>query len=148
MVAPIELTQYVPAAIRDQFDVALNAFVYSWFVYEFAMLAEQQGYATLEMALRHRLDPHVPPNTSRSPGLRKLLKIAIEKQWLRQEDFLIPSISGSSDTMCSLDLIPMMRNHVMHGNIQILPQGTLEALRLCAEVMNRLFANDGLKACP
>ena len=36
--------------------------------------------------------------------------------------------------MCSLDLIPMMRNHVMHGNIQLMPQGTPDLLRLCADV--------------
>jgi hypothetical protein len=34
MVASIELLEQVPAAIREQFDVARNAFVYSWFVYE------------------------------------------------------------------------------------------------------------------
>jgi len=42
MVAAIELKEHVPAAIREQFDIARNAFVYSWFVYEFAPLAEQQ----------------------------------------------------------------------------------------------------------
>jgi hypothetical protein len=42
MVAAIELSARIPAAIRQQFDIARNAFVYSWFVYEFATLAEQQ----------------------------------------------------------------------------------------------------------
>jgi hypothetical protein len=32
MVASIELTEHVPPAIREQFDVARNVFVYSWFV--------------------------------------------------------------------------------------------------------------------
>ncbi len=94
MVASIELTQHVPAAIREQFDVARNAFVYSWFVYEFATLAEQQCYAILEMALRHRLDPTALPNTSRSLGLDKLIKTAVKRGWLRRDDFLMPSMSG------------------------------------------------------
>ena len=140
MVAPIVLDARVPSAIREQFDIARNAFVYSWFVYEFATLAEQQSYTTLEMALRHRFDPAAPPNTSRSPGLAKLLKAATEEGWLRREDFLMSSISGAGGEMCSLDLIPVLRNHVMHGNIQLLPQGTPDLLRLCADVMNRLFA--------
>jgi hypothetical protein len=42
MVRSIELNEAVPAAMRDQFDTARNVFVYSWFVYEFTMLAEQQ----------------------------------------------------------------------------------------------------------
>jgi hypothetical protein len=87
MVAKIELTTRIPVAIREQFDIARNAFVYSWFVYEFATLAEQQCYATLEMALRHRLDPGAPANTTRSPGLHGLLKSAVEHGWLRREDF-------------------------------------------------------------
>lgn len=138
MVSPVGLDPEVPGVIREQFDIARNAFVYSWFVYEFATLAEQQCFATLEMALRHRLDPTGLPNTTRSPGLAKLLKTAIKKGWLRQDDFLMPSISGSAE-ICSLDLIPVMRNHVMHGNVQLLPQGTSDLLRLCADVMNCLF---------
>jgi hypothetical protein len=100
MVAATELAQHVPAAIRDQFDVARNAFVYSWFVYEFATLAEQQCFAILEMALRQRLDPVAPPNTTRSPGLNSLLKTAVQRGWLRREDFLVPSVSGSGDSTC------------------------------------------------
>jgi hypothetical protein len=145
MVASVLLDAGVPSAIREQFDIARNAFVYSWFVYEFATLAEQQCYATLEMALRHRLDPGALPNTSRSPGLAKLLKTATDEGWLRREDFLMPAISGVEGSMCSLDLIPMMRNHVMHGNIQLLPQGTPDLLRLCAGVINRVFTNLGAK---
>jgi hypothetical protein len=44
MVSPIGLNPEVPGAIREQFDIARNAFVYSWFVYEFATLAEQQCF--------------------------------------------------------------------------------------------------------
>lgn len=140
MVAKIELSGLIPAAIREQFDIARNAFVYSWFVYEFATLAEQQCYATLEMALRHRLDPGAPANTTRSPGLHKLLKSAVERGWLRREDFLAPPALGAGEPLCLLDFIAPSRNHVMHGNVQLLPQGTPDLLRLCTDVMGRLFA--------
>jgi hypothetical protein len=148
MVTSIALDANVPSAICEQFDIARTAFIYSWFVYEFATLSEQQCYATLEMALRRRLDPGTPPNGSRSPGLAKLLKTATEKGWLRREDFLMPSISGAGGEMCSLDLIPALRNHVMHGNIQLLPQGTPDLLRLCADVINRLFAQAADRSNP
>ena len=139
MIAKIELSGRIPAAIREQFDIARNAFVYSWFVYEFATLAEQQCYATLEMALRHRLDPGVPANTTRSPGLHKLLKSAVEQGWLRREDFLAPPVPGVTEPLCLLDFIAHARNHVMHGNIQLMLQGTTDIIRLCADVMDRLF---------
>ena len=77
MVAAIELGPHVPVAIRAQFDTARNAFVYSWFVYELATLAEQQCLATLEMALRQRRYPVAPPNTTRSPGLDTGSKAAL-----------------------------------------------------------------------
>ena len=140
MIAPIALNSGVPPTIKDQFDIGRNASVYSWFVYEFATLAEQQCYATLEMALRHRIDPDALPNTLRSPGLANLLKTATKRGWLRREDFLGPSMSGSGDAMCSLDLIPNLRNHVMHGNVQLMPFGTPNIMRLCADVINGLFA--------
>jgi hypothetical protein len=134
LVAGIELSERVPPAIRQQFDVARNAFVYSWFVYEFATLAEQQCFATLEMALRHRLDPAAAANTTRSPGLQRLIKSAVENGWLRREDFLLPP-AGGSEALCLLDFIAPSRNHVMHGNIQLLPQGTPDMMRLCADVV-------------
>lgn len=140
LVGPIQLNPQVPADIREQFDVARNAFVYSWFVYEFATLAEQQCFAILEMALRRRHSPTVPPNTTRSPGIDKLLKTAVKEGWLLRDDFMVPSISGSGQTACTLDMIPMFRNHLMHGNVHLLPQGTPEIMRLCVDVMNRLFA--------
>jgi hypothetical protein len=104
-------------------------------------LAEQQCYAILEMALRHWLDPGASPNTTRSPGLDSLLKTAVKREWLRREGFLVPSVSGSGTTTCLLDFIPLCRNHLMHGNIQLLPAGTPDIMRLCADVMNGLFAN-------
>ena len=141
MVAQIELSARIPAAIREQFDIGRNAFVYSRFVYEFATLAEQQCYATLEMALRHQLDPGVPANTTRSPGLHKLLKSAVDHGWLRREDFLAPPVPGATEPLCLLDFIAPSRNHVMHGNVQLLPQGAPDIMRLCADVMDRLFAD-------
>ncbi len=140
MVVSIELGPHAPAVIRKQFDTARNAFIYSWFAYELATLAEQQSYATLEMALRYRHQPDAAPNTTRSPGLDKLLKLAVKEGWLRREDFMIPSISGSGEPTCSLDLLAMHCNHLMHGNVHLFPQGTPEIMLLCAEVMNRLFA--------
>jgi hypothetical protein len=139
LVESIELAASVPSAIRDQFDLARNAFVYSWFVYEFAALAEKQSFTVLEMALRRRAHPEESPNTSRSPGLRRLLKDATANGWLRPGDFEMPSVSGSGETQSRLDLLLEFRNHALHGNIHLLPHETPTVLGLCAEVINKLF---------
>ena len=142
MVKPIELNDAVPAKIRDQFDIARNVFAYSWFVYEFTMLAELQCYRVLEMALRHRLDPEAPPNTTKSPGLHQLLKTATDRGFLLRRDFEVLSMSGDGGTRCRLDDIPMGRNHLAHGNINLLPQYALMVINLSAEVLNKLFATN------
>lgn len=138
MIEPIQLSDNVPEEIRREFDTALNAFVYAWFVYEFATLAELAGYTALELALCRRMDP-APPNTSRSPGLSRLLQMAIERGYLERAHFEVPSPSGSGAMACQLDFIPMLRNHVAHGNVHLLPQGALESLRLCQAVIERLY---------
>ncbi len=45
LIAKIELAPNVPQQIREEFDKARNAFLYSWFSYELASLAELQGLA-------------------------------------------------------------------------------------------------------
>jgi hypothetical protein len=145
LVAPLELSRAVPDEIRNEFDTARNAFVYSWFVYEFATLAEQRVFAVLELALRRRLDP-APPNTNKSPGLSKLLKLATDRGYLRRDDFAVPSLSGPGEMACSLDFLPMLRNHVAHGNVHLLPQGTLDGIRLCRDVIDALFTPESQPA--
>ena len=120
-------------------DTARNAFVYSWFVYEFTTLAELGGYTVLELALRRRLDPAALPNTSKSPGLSQLLQAAIEKGYLQRGDFEVPSPSGSGAMACQLDFMPMLRNHVAQGNIHLLPQGAPASLQLCKAVIEKLY---------
>jgi hypothetical protein len=139
MIEGIELNKTVPVAIRDQFDTARNAFAYSWFVYEFTMLAEQQCYFVLEMALRHRLNPEAKPNTTKSLGLAKLIKAAADRGYLLRRDFEVPSMSGAGGVHCQLDDIPIARNHLAHGNINLLPQYALMRIELTAEVLNKLF---------
>ena len=139
LVAHVSLNETVPLDIREQFDIARNAFVYSWFVYEFASLAEKQGFSVLEMALRRRTTPDEASNNTKSPGLARLLKKARQLGWLRAEDFEMPSVTGSERTMSRLDLLLDFRNHAMHGNVHLLPHESPTVLVLCAEVINALF---------
>jgi hypothetical protein len=100
-------------------------------------LAEQQAYAVLEMALRHRFREE--PDAKDRPLLARLLKIAQEREWLLTKDFAVPSPSGSGEMMCLLDMLPMMRNELAHGSTRLMPVGSLEIIRLCFDVIRRLF---------
>lgn len=52
-----ELNPAVPHSIRVHFETAKNLYLYSWFVYRFFPVAEQQALTSLEFALRERLPP-------------------------------------------------------------------------------------------
>lgn len=138
LVAPFELPEQVPKDIRDQFDKARHAFIYSWFSYDLATLAEQQSYAVLEMALRERYRTETPQATDR-PMLANLLHVAQKRKWLIRDEFAVPSISGTSEAACLLDMLPMLRNELAHGSTRLLPVGSLEMMRLCFDVIRKLF---------
>jgi hypothetical protein len=72
MMEPLELHPGVPADVRDQFDTARHAFVYSWFRYDLVTLAEAHAYGALENGLRLRAKAaKVVPER---PGMKRLLK--------------------------------------------------------------------------
>jgi len=52
-----ELNPAVPHSIKVHFETARNLYLYSWFVYRFYPVAEQQALTSLEFALRKRLPP-------------------------------------------------------------------------------------------
>jgi hypothetical protein len=131
IVSPLQLGALVPHDIREQFDKARNAFLYSWFAYDLATLAEQQTCAVVEMALRERLDADklAVPNKS---GLARLLKAAIRHGFLARAEFDIGGIN-------LLDVLPFMRNELAHGSTHLMPYGTPEILRLGFEIICKLF---------
>lgn len=134
-VSPIELSPAVPAEVRYQFDVARNAYLYSWLVYDFVIFAEQHSYIVLEMALRHRAKSEGLTSTSKlEPYLRK----AIKRGWLRKEDLDIPGAPGSRP-MSFLSELPKLRNKLLHGNVHLSPEFTLMIMRKCAELLNKLY---------
>lgn len=55
LIAEYELAPSVPPDIRAHFNTARNLYLYAWYVARFHLVAEQHAMATLEMALRRRL---------------------------------------------------------------------------------------------
>lgn len=130
-VAPLDLHSSVPEEVRWQFDTARHAFVYSWFCYDLVTLAEQHAYGALENTLRLRAkSAGIVPKGN---GLKMLVICAYENGWLQKSDFEIPNMPSR------LDMLRVARNHVSHGQPQLLMPFSLEMIRLCAETLNKLF---------
>ena len=79
----------VPEEIVVQFETARNVYLYSWFVYRFYPVAELQGLACLELALRERLKEEIRTGEikEKRPMLRHLLEYAVEHRLVKNEGF-------------------------------------------------------------
>jgi hypothetical protein len=132
--AKIQLGPNVPAHIAAQFDKALHAYVYSWFAFDLATLAEQQGYQTLELALREKLPISEREKADHDHwGLRKLFGRAFAHGWLRPRGF----VTGTTITKCNF--LAICRDELAHGSTNLFPGGSLVMLGLCAEILRELF---------
>src|SRR5581483_3366972 len=131
MVEPYQLIPSVPDQVRDQIDAARHAFIYSWFCYDLATLAEQHAYGALENGLR--LKAWKANKMPKRRGLAALLKCACENGWLNKSEFDVPNMPNL------LDAISGLRNHIGHGTPHILPSLSQEMLRVCIEILNKLY---------
>lgn len=86
-----ELNLAVPHSIRVHFETAKNLYLYSWFVYRFFPVAEQQALTSLEFALRERLPPleDTPEGKPRREGLALRLQRARKLGFIRNEGLQI-----------------------------------------------------------
>lgn len=73
-ISEFALSSQVPEEVQIHFETGRNLFVFSWHVYRFHMVAEQQILATLEMAVRKRLEAE--SNVVAPRGLAALLRAA------------------------------------------------------------------------
>jgi len=135
-VAGLTLTEVVPADIRNQFDLARNTYVYSWFDYEIVTLAEMHAYTVFEMAIRRRAQVE---NSGLKP--KATMRVAIDHArkmgWLKNEDFGFVETGGTPFPV--LDLVVMIRNDLMHGKPHLYPFGSLSALENCFNAIRILF---------
>lgn len=92
-VAALRLHAGVPESIKVNFETTLNLYVYSWFVYRFYPIALHYSFVSLEYALRERFEAEIvsggEAKRDHGPGLRRLLRHAIEGGHLKNENFTI-----------------------------------------------------------
>ena len=132
------LNDAVPENVRQQFDLALNLYLYHWLVYDFVTLAEQQAYAAMEAALRHRYREETGEVTAK-PTLKKLLDHAIANCWLNGLEYEFPMPGTPAGKFSILEMIRMLRNNLAHGHFHLMQAGSYDALEYCHEIINGLF---------
>jgi len=133
-----KLNATVPEKVRAQFDLALNLYLYHWFVYDFVTVAEQQAYGALEAALKHRYRQETRDPTAK-PMLKKLLDHAIDKGWLNGPEFEIPFPGTPTGKISLLSIILQLRNNLAHGDFHLMQAGSYDSLEWCHEIINSLF---------
>ncbi|WP_315767593.1 MULTISPECIES: hypothetical protein [unclassified Bradyrhizobium] len=135
-IASLELVVSVPLEIRQHFNAARYAYLYSWFAYDLATVAELQSYTTLEMALRYKLKLAQPQ--SKQSKLTPLLNTAIKYKWLERNEFDVPGVPGSKP-LNYFDVVVKQRNKLTHGALHLDPQFTLLMMNVCRRMINALF---------
>ena len=130
----VHLNPEAPAVIQSQFNIARMLGIYAWLYYPLHQIAELKAFATMERALRERLN-------STKDGLNRLLKRAVEQRLIVDEGFRETFDHGEDPTgyTASLpDLLSDHRNELAHGGSMLHPN-SLTTLRVCAAVINQLF---------
>ena len=133
----IVLSAHVPEGVRVAFERARNAFLYAWFVYDLTPLAQSQGYAALEMALRDRLGPR--SDGKKWSGLSALINEA-RKRGLFEN--VVLANSNPTDFGQIVEFARILRNELAHGSQHLsVPGMALQSLEDCAKLINHLFAS-------
>jgi hypothetical protein len=128
----ITLPAGVPDVVAAQFDRARHAFIYAWYCYDLAIVAELQAFGALETALRIRFDAGASATPPR--GLSRLLRAALAQGWLPAE------FDGDADAL------PQLRNHLAHGTDDIITPGmALAVIGRCASIIGAVW-RDGASA--
>ncbi len=155
--AAITLNPEVPESVHNQFTIARNAYVYSWFVYPFLPVALLYSILAVELALGLRVKQTNPAMFAgeREPTLFPLLRYALEQRWITDAGFGVQVPDSASvperiaqqfpamprDQRYSYSLLFSLvglRNDLAHGSYMLVPSvGPL--LERGAELINQLF---------
>jgi len=158
----------VPPEIRRQFEIARNLMLYSWFVFEFHIVAEQHAYGALERALREVfpdatrkirkngqdtiVSETLAPLLRRARSARLIIpeKLPAWERILHRRHWHEEMMSGAGETLApmatpeewfenAIRIIPDFRNKVAHGGFKLYFEASLNALELCFDLITALF---------
>lgn len=139
-IAELELSSKAPDIVRAAFERAQHAYLYAWFSYDLALLAQVQAYAALELALRRRLG--AKPDGEKWNGLAELMGVALSKGLFEglpthTSDVRLNRTGRVRELFRSIEAF---RHDLTRGGDQIAEPGeVLQALRDCAAIIDYLF---------
>lgn len=160
MAAEHNLLPSVPENIRHQFEVARHACVYAWFYQPLSSAAMLYTFLAIEHALsiRFKASPRAE-RRSNEPGLKELLRIAIEECWIQDSGFDIdqreqvltsdgieyrslPPERARKPTQVILEVLPDLRNSLAHGQPILTIESVSTTLQRATEIINQLFPSE------
>jgi hypothetical protein len=154
--AEIQLSSSVPQPVRNQFAIASNAYIYSWFFSPFQSAALMYSFLAIELGLRLRAKEAAPTffTGDRNPTLYPLLVHALQQRWITDGGFAgIPPGTQVAERIAQrfpkipedqrysynlLDVLVTLRNDLAHGAYMLAP-GMGPLLGRGAEIINQLF---------
>lgn len=153
----INLNPAAPENVHDQFTIAKNAYLYSWYVYSFLPVALLYSILAIELALNFRVKQANPAMfaSNREPALFRLLSYALQQRWIVDNgfDIQVPDDAMVPDKIAKqfpniprdqrysftlLDVLVGLRNDLAHGTYMLVP-GIGPLLQRGAEIINQLF---------
>ncbi len=125
----LHLNNSVPDDIKVHFETTKNLFLYSWFAYRFLSVAQLHALASLEFALKEKLQ--IENISKGNISLGKLLKEASKRDWFNRKEVNIEVIELA---------LPQLRNEIAHGSSTLLGKDeVMLIIKECAKLINNLF---------
>ena len=133
------LCNEAPNEIKDQFNVAKNMALYSYYFYALAPEVHLKTYTLIEYALR------IKANSNKRLMLKALIELAIKEKWIDDSGFRHINDPSPSNEWCRemIKVVPSMRNSQAHGS-NMLQGDCLHHISVCADFINQLFQTDQL----
>lgn len=131
------LNSQVPDEIKDQFNVARNMALYTYYFYALAPEVQLKTYTLIEHALKIK----VKPKTHMMLG--KLLRSALRSNWVSDAGFRHLENPSPDNKWCKamLESIPYLRNSKAHGSSMLMGD-CIHHIAVCADFINQLFPDD------
>ncbi len=165
----IEFAPNLPTEIKEHSEICKKLYLYSYFVYEFATIAQQKTYLMIEAALKEKLRLYYPGGfdfknrTSKEVELHKPHSLSSFHSLLNQDELTFCKKDGYFEQGMSLkslldwlvgkglcpemflekvDLWRSLRNYTAHPiGVTILPVGvSLAHFKKVIEFLNKLYA--------
>ncbi len=124
------LSKSVPEDVGTQFQLAQYLLLYSQFQFSLVSVSLVQAIIAVEGALRTRQKTETTETTKKwsgHPGLKHLLSVAIEKEWIVGFDSQFR------------DHVVEFRNDLTHGSYMLHPPHTLSMVGQCGKLIQQLF---------